>query len=48
MAFSFGSSAPSGGAGGNAQAELGPELPEISTGVGRTRELWRLLFGYLD
>ncbi|KAL1970096.1 hypothetical protein VTN77DRAFT_6501 [Rasamsonia byssochlamydoides] len=29
MAFSFGSSA---GSGGNAQAELGPELPEISTG----------------
>ncbi|KAL1986543.1 hypothetical protein VTN96DRAFT_6121 [Rasamsonia emersonii] len=32
MAFSFGSSAAGGGAGGNAQAELGPELPEISTG----------------
>lgn len=39
MAFSFGSSAAGGGAGGNAQAELGPELPEISTGVCQTRRL---------
>lgn len=39
MAFSFGSSAASGSAGGNAQAELGPELLEISTGVCHMRRL---------
>lgn len=42
MAFSFGASTPSGGGGGNAQAELGPELPEVLTEV--CREALQIVF----